>query len=355
MGSTATGNDNLPRAVFPSSKSMASRNSFSGLGGAAAAAALVFFSTLLAPGQDNPNDDVTTISVDVQVVNVLATVRDKKGRIVSDLTRDDFIVEEDGKPQEIRYFARQADLPLTIGLLVDTSVSQERVIGPQKQAAAQFFDEVLRQDKDLAFLISFDVDIELLQDLTNSGKLLRTALQRLRVQGSRGGLHPGPVPQSRRPVGTALFDSVYLASQEVLKGQVGRKAVVLISDGNDYGSRVKREEAVEAALRADVVVYGIRYFDREFYFRAGASGGGGGSTMNKFAKATGGNLFEVKKKMTLNAIFDQIQQELRNQYSIGYRSNQDPGTPGFRKIQVRAKRKDLKVQARAGYYVGESP
>ncbi len=342
----------------------ASRHSFRGLdrtairrlaAGATAVLASAVLSAPLLPGQDETDDDITTISVDVQVVNVLATVRDKQGQIVSDLTRDDFIIEEDGKLQEIRYFARQADLPLTIGLLVDTSVSQEGVIGPQKRAAAQFFEEVLRQDKDLAFLISFDVDIELLQDLTNSGKLLRTALQRLRVQGSRGGLHPGPVPQSRRPVGTALFDSVYLASREVLKGQVGRKAVVLISDGNDYGSRVKREEAVEAAQRADVVVYGIRYFDREFYFRAGASGGGGGSTLNKFAKATGGNLFEVKRKTTLKAIFDQIQRELRNQYSIGYRSNQDPGAQGFRKIQLRAKRKDLKVQARAGYYVGESP
>ncbi len=323
--------------------------------GATAALLSALLSAPFSPGQDKTDDDVTTISVDVQVVNVLATVRDKQGQIVSNLTRDDFILEEDGKRQEIRYFARQADLPLTIGLLVDTSVSQEGVIGPQKRAAARFFEEVLRQDKDLAFLISFDVDIELLQDLTNSRKLLRTALQRLRVQGSRGGLHPGPVPQSRRPVGTALFDSVYLASREVLKGQVGRKAVVLISDGNDYGSRVKREEAVEAAHRADVVVYGIRYFDREFYFRAGASGGGGGSTLNKFAKATGGNLFEMKKKMTLKQIFDQIQQELRNQYSIGYHSNQDPGVQGFRKIQLRAKRKDLKVQARAGYYVGESP
>ena len=322
------------------------------------AATVVAFAVLLTPyssGQDNPDDDITTISVDVRVVNVLATVRDKKGQLVSDLTRDDFIIEEDGKPQEIRYFARQADLPLTIGLLVDTSVSQERVLGPQKQAAAQFFEEVLRHDKDLAFLISFDVDVELLQDLTSSGKLLRSSLRRLRIQGSRGGLHPGPVPQSRRPVGTALFDSVYLASEEVLKGQVGRKAVVLISDGNDYGSRVKREVAVEAAHRADVVVYGIRYLDRAFYYRAGSFGGLRGGTLNKLAKATGGNVFEVKKKMSLRAIFDQIQEELRNQYSIGYHSNQDSGPSGFRKIQVRAKGKDFKVQARDGYYAGEAP
>ena len=305
--------------------------------------------------QDNAGDNAATITIDVEVVNVLATVRDKKGLLVSHLTRDDFILEEDGKPQEIRYFARQADLPLTIGLLVDTSVSQERLIGPQKQAAAQFFDEALRHDRDLAFLISFDVDVELLQDLTNSRKLLRNSLQRLRVQGSQGGLHPGPVPSSRRPVGTALFDSVYLASREVLQGQAGRKAVVLISDGNDYGSRVKREEAIEAAHRADVVVYGIRYLDHDFYFRAGVPGAAGGSTLKKFANATGGNLFEVKKKLPLKTIFEQIQQELRHQYSIGYRSNQNPGQAGFRRVHLRAKPKNFKVQTRSGYYVGETP
>ena len=342
---------------------MASRNTSSGPAGfqrrravaGAAAAALAALLTPFSAGQESSDEDITTISVDVRVVNVLATVRDKKGQLVSDLTRDDFVVEEDGKLQRIRYFARQADLPLTIGLLVDTSVSQERVIGPQKQAAAQFFQEVLRHDKDLAFLISFDVDVELLQDLTNSGKLLRSSLQRLRIQGSRGGLHPGPVPQSRRPVGTALFDSVYLASEEVLKGQVGRKAVVLISDGNDYGSRVKREVAVEAAHRSDVVVYGIRYLDRAFYYRAGSFGGIGGGALNKFAKATGGNVFEVNKRMSLKAIFDQIQEELRNQYSIGYSSSQEAGPSGFRKIKLRAKRKGYKVQARDGYYADETP
>tara|TARA_Y100000588_G_scaffold394477_1_gene515153 strand:- start:4052 stop:5029 length:978 start_codon:yes stop_codon:yes gene_type:complete len=312
--------------------------------------ALVVLSPTHLSAQTTTDSKIPTISIDVQVVNVLASVRDKSGQLVNNLTRDDFVVVEDGEPQEIRYFARQTDLPLTIGLLVDTSVSQERVIDPQKQAAAQFFEEILRHDKDLAFLISFDVDIELLQDLTNSRKLLNTSLQRLRVQGSRGGLYPGPVPQSRRPVGTALFDSVYLAAQEVLRAQVGRKAVVLISDGNDYGSRIKRKEAIEAAHRADVVVYGIRYLDREFYFRAGSSGGGGGATLKKIAKATGGNLFEVKEKMPLRAIFTQIQKELRNQYSIGYRSNHTPGPPAFRRIELRTKRKDLTVQARNGYY-----
>ena len=147
-------------------------------------------------------------------------------------------------------------------------------------------------------------------------------------------------------MGTALFDSVYLASREVLQGQVGRKAVVLVSDGNDYGSRVKRNEAIEAAHRADVVVYGIRYLDQEFYFRAGSSGGGGGSTLKKIARATGGNLFEVKRDMPLKEIFKQIQEELRSQYSIGYRSNHTTEQSGFREIQLRTKKKGLQVQAR---------
>ena len=312
--------------------------------------ALVVLSPTHLNAQATIDSEIPTISIDVQVVNVLASVRDKHGQLVNNLTGEDFVVVEDGEQQEIRYFARQTDLPLTIGLLVDTSVSQEHLIDPQKKAAAQFFEEILRQDKDLAFLISFDVDVELLQDLTNSRSLLSTSLQRLRVQGSRGGLYPGPVPQSRRPVGTALFDSVYLAAQEVLQAQVGRKAVVLISDGNDYGSRVKRKQAIEAAHRADVVVYGIHYLDREFYFRAGSSGGGGSATLTKIAKATGGNLFEVREKMPLRAIFTQIQRELRNQYSIGYHSNHAPGPPVFRRIELRTKRKDLTVQARNGYY-----
>ena len=314
----------------------------------------------LLPSLRSQEEDIT-ISVDVDVVNVLATVRDKQGRLLTGLTKEDFVLEEDGRPQTIRYFTRQTDLPLTIGLLVDTSISQERLIEPQRRASFQFFSQVLRHKKDLAFLISFDVDIELLQDLTDSQELLSAALRKLRVQGSRSGLHPGPVPTSRRPVGTALFDAVYLAADEMMTPQVGRKALVLISDGNDYGSRMKREDAIAAVQRADVVVYGVRYYDNQFYNRSvgtgrrrsstiSLGGGGGSSTLRKLAKETGGSMFEVKRKKPLDEIYQQIQEELRSQYSIGYRSDGDPTASRFRTIRLIPKRKDVNVQTRSGYY-----
>ncbi len=302
-----------------------------------------------ADAQEGIQEDAV-ISVDVNVVNILATVRDGKGGLVKDLSKDDFILEENGKRQTIRYFAQQADLPLTVGLLVDTSVSQERLIGEEQRAAGQFFSQVLRLDKDLAFLISFDINIELLQDLTGSQRLLERALGDLQVESSSRGMHPGPVPSSGRKVGTALFDAVYLASDEMMRQQVGRKAVVLISDGMDYGSRVSREEAIEASHKSDVVVYGVRYYDRGFYYRQGGFGGGGSGALKKMARETGGNVFEVSRKRTLRQIFDEIQNELRNQYSIGFSPEGGAGGSGRQEISVRTRRKGLKVQARTGYY-----
>ena len=300
--------------------------------------------------QDAQEGEGAVITVDVEVVNILATVRDKKGRLINDLSKEDFVLEEEGVPQTIHYFSRQTDLPLTLGLLVDTSVSQQRLIDTERSASYQFFEQMLRHSKDLAFLMSFDVDVELLQDLTDSSVLLHQGLQDLEIQGASGGIHPGPVPTSDRTPGTVLFDAVFLAADEMLKPQVGRKAIVLVSDGNDYGSRLKLEEALEAAHRADAVIYGIRYFDREFYFRSGAFGGGGFGTLRKLGRDTGGNAFEVTRKQPLNDIFDQIQAELRSQYNIGYTSSQDGTNGGFRKIELRTKDKSLKVSARNGYY-----
>jgi len=286
------------------------------------------------------------ISVDVDVVNILATVRDNKGLLVTDLGKDDFILEEDGTRREIRYFARQSDLPLTIGLLVDTSVSQQRLIYDEQRAAGQFFSQVIRLKKDLAFLISFDIDIELLQDLTASQRLLENALGDLQVQGGGGGLHPGPVPTQGRRVGTAMFDAVFLASDEMMRRQVGRKAVVLISDGIDTGSRVTRDQAIAASHKSDVVVYGVRYYDRGFY----AGRGGGSGALKKMARETGGNVFEVSRKRTLKRIFDEIQQELRSQYSIGFSPSDGLDPTGLRKIELKTRHKGMKVQARSGYY-----
>lgn len=303
------------------------------------------------PADADIPEGAASITVDVDVVSILATVRDKDGHLVSNLTKDDFILEEEGKEQAITYFARQTDLPLTLGLLVDTSVSQGGIIDEESRASSQFFTQVLRLEKDLAFLISFDIDVELLQDLTGSKELLRSGLNGLQVQGGTGGLHPGPVPTSGRQPGTVLFDAVFLASDEMMRNQVGRKALVLLSDGVDWGSRLKEREAIEAAHRADAVIYGIRYVDHRFYNRAGVFGAGGGaSTLKKLARETGGDMFEVSRKRPLSEIYDTIQDELRNQYSIGYSSNLDSSDGGFRKIKLTTKNKNLKVQARSGYY-----
>jgi VWFA-related protein len=293
----------------------------------------------------------SVISVDVEVVNILATVREKNGGLISDLAKNDFDLEIDGKPQEIRYFARQTDLPLTIGLLVDTSVSQQNIIDIERSASYQFFNSILRNKKDLAFLISFDINSELLQDLTDSSKLLAKGLEALEVQGGGGGIHPGPVPTSGRSPGTVLFDAVYLACNEMLRPQVGRKAIVIISDGNDWGSKLDLKDAIEAAHRSDVVIYAIRYFDQRFYYQSGALGGGGGAgTLKKLSRETGGNMFEVSRKRPLNEIFDQIQAEMRNQYSIGFTPSHQPGDRDFHKIELKTKSKRHEVQARSGYY-----
>src|SRR5713101_1130356 len=224
--------------------------------------ALTLASALLF-GQDVPSP---SIKVDIDVVNILFNVRDKKGGLVGNLEKDAFTVFEDGKQQEVKYFNRETDQPLTLGLLIDVSASQQNLIEIEKNAAYQFFGAVLRK-QDLAFLISFGADAELLQDYTNSPKLLRAGLEGLHVNSAVGGLHPGPVPTIYQPRGTILYDAVYLAAADQLRGQVGRKALILITDGEDQGSRYKIEQAIAAAQKADAIVYSIYYVDRMFYAR----------------------------------------------------------------------------------------
>ena len=304
-----------------------------------------------------PAEDLPTIAVEVDVVNVLFTVRNKQGGLVGDLTKDDFTIEDEGQPQTVRYFSRQTDLPLTLGLLVDTSVSQGALIEQERQASSLFFKEMLRVQKDQAFLISFDVNVDLLQDLTDSARLLRAGLEKLRVNAGGGGGFPGhgpgPVPTSK-PRGTLLHDAVYLAADDVLKRQVGRKALVLITDGNDFGSQMDVKQAIAAAHKSDVIVYGILYLDRAFYYRAGGvgmvGGFGSGSSLKKLAEDTGGRMSEVTRKKPLRTIYQEIQEELRSQYSIGYTPANGRSNSGFRRIRITARNRDLKVQARQGYY-----
>jgi VWFA-related protein len=317
---------------------------------ALAIAAIALGACLPSRAQSKP-DDLPAISVDVDVVNIFFTVRNKQGALVGNLEKSDFTLEEEGRPQTIKYFSRQTDLPLTMGLLVDTSVSQGNLIDLERQASSQFLTQMLRVKKDQAFLISFDVNVDLLQDLTDSARLLRAGLEKLRVNGGSGGMGGGPVPSSK-PRGTLLYDAVYLAAEDELKHQVGRKALILITDGNDFGSQMTLKQAIAAAQRSDLIIYSILYLDRGFYMQRGGygmiGGFGSGSALKKLSEETGGRVFEVSKKMSLKMIYDEIQQELRSQYSIGYTPSQTG--EGFRRIKIIPKDRSLRVQARLGYY-----
>ena len=295
-------------------------------------------------------DDTTTLKVEVNLVNILFNVRDKKGGLVGSLNKDDFKVFEDGKEQEVKYFNRETDLPLTIALLIDVSASQMNLIEIEKNAAYQFFGSVLRK-QDLAFLISFGEDSELLQDYTNSPKLLRAGLDGLQVSSGVGGFGPGPVPTISQPRGTVLYDAVYVASADQLKGQVGRKVLVLITDGEDEGSKYKISQAIEAAQKADAIIYGFYYVDRAFYMGHGmVFGGSSDSALRQMSEDTGGHVFHVDRKMTLQDAFTELQEEMRSQYAIGYTPTNPAKDGTFRKLEVRTTNKDWKVQARKGYY-----
>src|SRR5882672_1716120 len=229
--------------------------------------------------------DQDTIKVEVNLVNVLCTVRNKSGGVIGNLEKSDFKIFEDGKEQEIKNFTRETDLPLTIGLLVDTSKSQERLIDIEKRAAYQFFTKVLRQ-KDEAFLIQFGAEAVLLQDSTNSPRLLQKGLDQLRLSVPVGGLHPGPVPTMQNQAGTILYDAVYLAANDRLRRDVGRKAIVLITDGVDTGSKTSRDKAIEAAQKADAIIYSIYYVDRASYGFGNFGGGGGEGELRRMSSET---------------------------------------------------------------------
>ncbi len=292
-----------------------------------------------------PQDDV--IKVDVDVVNVLFNVRTKKNGLAGGLTKDDFEIFEDGKKQDIKFFVKETNLPLTIGMLVDVSMSQEFLIEQEKQSALQFFQRVLRKE-DLAFLISFGPEAELLQDFTNSVKLLRAGLDQLRPRGSPGAYSPtgSPVPTAGTPRGTILYDAVYLAAVDQLKSQVGRKVVILVTDGMDQGSRYTRDKAIEGAQKSDAIIYSIFHAD---YRRNGYFYRPNPSELTRMSTETGGRMFEAGRT-DLSTIFKEIEEDVRSQYAIGFTPTNANKDGSFRKLEIRPKNKELKVHARKGYY-----
>jgi VWFA-related protein len=287
-----------------------------------------------------------TLRVTTSVVNVYAVVKEKK-RPVTNLKREDFELTEDNVPQEIRYFSRETDTPLTLGILIDTSPSQQRVLGIEQEEAKTFLAQVLRP-KDLAFVLQFDVQVELLHDFTGNVGLLSRAIDDARINGGGRGPLPGTMPNPD-PCCTKLHDAVYLAATDLLKNEIGRKVVILLSDGEDRGSKVELQQALEAAQRSDVIVYSIAVIDRAAYWGQ-VMGFHGDSVLNKYADDTGGRVVEVRNARDTSAAFRGIAEELRTQYLLGYTPSNTKHDGSFRKIRVKVRDHDYKIQARRGYY-----
>jgi VWFA-related protein len=297
-----------------------------------------------APQQER-RSDTETLKLNVNLVDVYFSARDKNG-FVAGLGKEDCQLYEDNKQQVIKNLTQEKNLPLTIGILLDTSGSQQRVLPLEQESGARFLKEVLTP-KDEAFLISFDVNVDLLADYTNSPRELTRAIEKASINtasSSAGipGIGGGPLPTSN-PRGTLLYDAVYLAANDKLQSQTGRKIIVMLTDGGDQGSQETLKTAAEAAQKANTIIYVILIAD-------GAFGGFGASQMSDLAKQTGGRVINVGHDgRKLEDAFDQIQDELRTQYLVSYTPMVKEADGKFRKIEIDCG-KGVTVQARKGYY-----
>jgi VWFA-related protein len=390
-----------------------------------AAAATLFALPLVLLAQQTPDKPVlvtpaqkpapTTLSVDSKLVNIPVVVRDNKGALALNLTKADFSLQVDGKPQTIRYFDLDNDLPLNLGLLVDTSPSQRGVLDDERSASSAFLDQMLTGKQggieDKAFVIQFSRTVELLQESTSSRPKLQEALKELDTQNPASVSEPSDQSDGtgdsapdkngrthRARGGTTLYDAVFLASDELMSKQKGRKALIVLTDGVDRGSKERLTDAIEAAQRADTMVYAV-YFKGEApqrdsfndgnrgggyprggypgggYPGGGYPGGGGGGgrrgggpsnepdqradgkkTLERIAHETGGRLFEVSKKQPIAEIYEEIAKELRSQYRLGYTPDQEAAADGYHKIDLAftsPERKKYTIQTREGYYTGK--
>jgi VWFA-related protein len=291
-------------------------------------------------GQALPSAEAdSAIKVEVDLVNVLCNVYDKRGALVNDLDQQDFEVREDGQPQQLRYFARETNLPLTVALLVDVSGSVRRFVEAEKETAGRFLKDVLRAD-DHALLLGFSSTMILWQDFTASVPALTAALERLHAVPFRG------LPLAGMPMpGTLLYDAIYGTAHQKLAGVPGRKVLVVISDGLDNGSQKKLEEAVAAAESTNTIVYGICHQD----------GFSGCAFLSSLADPTGGRAFKVDRKTPLSKIFQIIEAEMRSQYALGYVPTNRAHDGSFRKLQVRVHKTGVRVRTRKGYFAAQDP
>jgi VWFA-related protein len=307
-------------------------------------AATMVACVLAAPAMpQEPPAQGEAIKTQVSLVNLFATVRDKNKRIVGDLKKEDFRITEDNQEQKIAFYSKEVALPITLALLLDTSGSEQFMLSAIQDAGSSFLRRILRKG-DEALVMSFDSDVDLLSDFTDDHAQLDRAVRRSRINipsgGSIGG-NPGPVG-SRQITGTALYDAIYLACGEKLNSEAGRKAVVIVTDAQDEGSKVRIEEAIEAAQRTDTVIHVILVADPRYGANTGAA--------KKLAEETGGRVLSASSEKKLMEAFDEISAELRSQYTLGYYPTNSERDGKFRKIKVETANHDLKVLARKGYY-----
>jgi len=379
---------------------------------------LILAAALLAPWQQAsaqqpaPAATKSDLSVDAKLVVVPVTVRDKHGALITTLKKDEFGLQVDGKPQTLRYFDHDTDVPLTVGLLIDTSMSQRAVLDDERTASSAFLEKMLAPKRDKAFVVQFARTVELLQDITDSRPKLQQALkevdsskpsfQRTGSSGddnngndNRNGDRRGRMRDMLANGGTALYDAVFLSTDEVLSKTQGRRALILLTDGDDRGSKVTLARAIESAQHANTIVYAIYYkgesprFDRDgrdggrggrgggfpgggrrggigFPFaQGGGQGGGRGGygqvdgkkVLERMCGETGGRVYEVSKKQTVDAIYTMIAEELRAQYRLGFTPSSDAASEGYHQVVVTVSGPDAKkdtIQTRDGYYTGTS-
>lgn len=385
-----------------------------GRGTALATVVLLLAGVQMAHGQNTPaaqapappvasaNAPATTLKVNVKAVTMSVTVRDKHGAIVPNLTKDDFTLAEDGRPQTIQYFTHDTNLPLNLGLLVDTSASQRNALDDERTASTHFLDQMLTTPNDKAFLEQFDREVDLIADFTSDKGKLRAAADQLGTpQFSKASDSDDNTVGARRG-GTLLYDAIFLASDELMKKQPGRKALIVLTDGVDRGSKETLTSAIEAAQRADTVIYAIYFKGEEQHNNNGSNpggghrggmgggwpgggggypgggggwpGGGGGypgggrggqrpveqphvdgkKVLIQICGETGGRMYEVSKKENIDQLYSSIAEELHGQYSLSYTPDKASNDDGYHRITLTAKKKDLMVQTRQGYYAGRS-
>jgi Ca-activated chloride channel family protein len=274
-------------------------------------------------------EEMPVIRASVDVVNVLCTVRDRQQKYVIDLKREDFEIIEDGVRQKIQFFSNETGedaQPLTVVLLIDTSGSVKDKLGFLQEAASEFLSQTLRKNKDLAAVVQFDSEVSLIQDFTYDYSVLEDAILSIRAGGS-----------------TKLYDAIWVSVNELLRHEVGRRMLVILSDGADTQSMTRDNEALKVAQEQDVVIYGIGVRSGKFNSDFGK--------LKKFAEGTGGLFFNSKVDLQkIREAFRRINRGIKNQYALGYVSTNPRRDGSFREVKVRMKRSGLKVTHRKGYY-----